>query len=358
MTSLKEILLGHKIKKFLIECHRQERTVASADIVLTNNFFHLSKSLQNCFVYITKEGILVLVFSDDASITHHPPPDSLVQKFSSHLRRVDDFNKTSTTFFRLIEQNQFTIDLEDFFVSGNINVYLDCSYNSSLNITLKNNAFLRMSLGSGKTHVNVSQSSILKLQGMIKHLKIRHLELGSSISLHNCKLDKTMGYEFGIPITYPVGNLIIPPELSELRDAVLSELYAQWLSQRVETERQLYVRTKITVPFSPEVMTEVDEHDDDSRICGTCCAYLSNAKFDCGHVYMCLLCTETMRKQSYSNFTCPLCVKEIYNVEIVQYSNHRNADKRAGPSSHPSSPSSSSSCSPLKSKRSKRQRLK
>lgn len=354
MTSLKEILSGHKIKKCFIECYREKKKETEVDIVLTTNFFHLSKSLGNCFVHITKQGSLFLVFSDDASIITNPPPGSLMGKFSVHLRRVEDFNKTSTTFFRLIEETQFSITLEDFFVSGNVNVYLDCFYDSSINVILKNNAVVRMSLGSGRTHVGVSQSSNLKLQGVIKHLKINHLELGSSISLYHCKLDKILGYEFGIPISYPVGNLIIPPELSELRDAVFLELYTQWYKQRVETTRQIHVRTKISIPISPKLMTKATEHDDD-RVCHTCYAYLSNAKFDCGHVYMCLYCAEKMRTQKYSNFTCPLCVKEISTVEIVHHcDNTLNIDKRE----RHSSSSSSSSSSSLGSKRTKRQRSK
>ncbi len=345
MSSLERLLQGHKITKCYIEGHYQEKKDSGPEIVLTDNFFYLSKTLGECFVYITIQGILVMVFSNNPEVFINPPEGSVLKKFSHCLKKVEDFGQRPAAIFRLIEKDSFSIKPKTFFVSGNLNVYMGCSYDSSINVQLSNRAIVRMTLGHGETHVDVSTNSVLKLQGVIKYLKIHRLEVGSSINLYDCTLDKTLGYEFGIPISDLVGSIIIHPKLSELRDAIAYEFFIRTLSERVETTRQRHVRTKMTVPSDPMAMVEVSSSDD--RACGICCKYLANAEFDCGHVYMCLDCAERIRSQKYSNFSCPLCRKDIDFVSIVYPESHK-IDKRVVPLSS----------SPSKTKRSKRQRIK
>jgi hypothetical protein len=334
---------------------------SSKKIFLKNDRFLFRNFTGTCLFHITEKDVLIIVFIDDLDFLNNPPPNTYLFKFLNFFKQVD-FKEGISDNILLFKKNVFLSNLKAISVFGPVIVYICCDYGNDFFLTFEKNAMGALNFNIPPETVNLilTRKSGVIINGLIKSLNIVRLEPDCCVDLRRSNFDETNGYSFSIPISEPIGGILINTQMQTIYEIFLSEAITSSFFEPVETKRQQTVRKKIKVPVESSAMIEVDAKNE-SEACGTCCSYVANAIFDCGHVYMCLECTEKMRVQKYSNFLCPLCKKEINTVGIVEsFKKMDSSTEQTGPfcsspffssfcpshSSSSSSPSSSSSSFP------------
>jgi hypothetical protein len=302
-------VLNSKIHHCVIEYHstiQKERNESIFQVVLTNNFFYFSNDINKCFGCVTSTGSFIIILIDDPEIYDNPPEGSYAQLLLKS-PRSSSFSMMDFSSAPYIDlSNRFLVQLKHLSVTGPANVYIECCHESLVSMVFKNGAQSCMYLSSAKTQLRISQKSSLKLLGSVTDVVVDKLDVDSSLDLCECKLDTTVECSFTIPTADPIGNIFIHPNMSYIRETIVDAILRQRVAKSPkETERQRYVRCQLKIPLAKENIIEVSE--DHEKVCRTCFAFVANAKFDCGHVYMCVTCAEKMRSMPYSEFPCPVC---------------------------------------------------
>jgi hypothetical protein len=282
-------------------------------VILTKNYFILSNISKRCFICVTHDGSFIIVFIDDQDTYDNPPEGTYAHTILKHpetMYSIFEAPESSTQISK-----QLMIQLKHLSVIGPVDVYINCCHETLISMVFKDNARSFVNLSSARTNLQISQKSSLKIKGTITELIVPKLDVDSSLDICDCRPDRDTGFVFSIPIADPIGNIFIHPNMSHLREVIIFAILQRGFRESEETERQRHVRCNISVPLSSENMIEVKE--DHERACNICFTYIANAKFDCDHVYMCLICAEKMRALDRSDFTCPICRYLITTVTLV-----------------------------------------
>ena len=156
--------------------------------------------------------------------------------------------------------------------------------------------------------IKEKSSSITRISGTVSRVVVEILESSCILDMSGCRVSPNGDLFVSIDAT---GKFLVDPNINRILNA------ADSFFRPVPTTRQLYVKRSIQVPADPDVPVSSPPED---RTCLLCCENLANAHFDpCGHDLGCLRCAERIRREEYSNFTCPWCRKEIEKVVHVPF---------------------------------------
>jgi hypothetical protein len=312
----KSILISEEIQSCYIECHSlpsKERNDSTFRVILTNDFFYLSTNDDRCVGCITSDGSFIILMINNKATLNDLPKKSFARLLLKDPKRFQTIMDFSTTPFLSFSEH-FFINLKHLSVTGPVNVYMECHHRSSISVSFTNGARSCIHLSSAKTQVSISQKSSLKILGTITDVVVDRLDTDSSLDLCDCKLETNVECSFTIPTVDPIGDIFIHPSMSFIREMIVDTILQQRSLKTAELERQRYVRCDLKIPSFKENADEVSS--DDEKVCKTCYTYVANAKFDCGHVYMCLSCAEKLRSIPNSRFECPLCRNHTKTVTI------------------------------------------
>ncbi len=192
-------------------------------------------------------------------------------------------------------------ELTAFLIYGYVDVTIVRPHNTNVSVITANNATVRMFLSGGDRAIcKVLKQSTLSLSGQISALEVPVLADTGILDLRN------------IDAHYPRTYVLTENTCHE-------RIILERQFKDVETSRERYVQTKISVPVADD--SDNDEHSPYQKYaeCQLCCQFKKPVVFvPCRHVLMCAHCAESMRTTPASKFHCPLCRTPIEKVRYEE----------------------------------------
>ncbi len=251
---------------------------------------------QPYFVHVTRKSIKLAQTSSLRSLAYYNDSTHTIYLFFTNESKEWQLTPDYTPLYKVDDHLDLSrFNVVRYIVTGDVEATIENYTSTYVNVSTTTDARVRLYVSGEQTSVRASvrSRSYLSICGSASTLEIRSLHADSYLDL----------------TTFDGGHLY-RNEVDVVQQSILCS--AQFHNDE-ETSRQRYVREHIKIPSA-----DTERREGKGEVCLLCCDDQVTVQCKpCDHSCMCLSCTRILHGQPHSLFTCPLCRKEIQEVQLL-----------------------------------------